>query len=639
MVATSFDGQTDLLSKYPESKGILANLRAMGVTVLHNVDATAVDERVFLKPDKATSGGGEARQRNPGEKGGVCPGEDSELSTVPNDETRQAGGASLCGYRPRQKYDHIVFNHPHTGTEDMRRHRSFLGHFFHAVLNANVSTSKPTISTTASAADLIQKNEARIGCRGTDAIGTNPSNALAEASEHVGVSILALDGAVHVTLAGDQPERWGLREQAARHGFALAHRRRFPAEQIDGYMTKRHQTGRSFQRRNLDSVTLSFVWVGGACGSDQDTGMNGPLAHDPCNSPVSTAGEVLGNDPGRSIERVGKGIDGTEEIDGEGRRREEKAVYAKKATTISSNRALPPWLWPEVNMCTENSEWTRGTVVGKGDCPGGEPAASCGGEVLRAVGTAGIDDQCGINHGNGSRRLGRGSDPSALLEVCTLCGKRYKTPQALRTHVRQQHELGQGGGAAGEGEEHRCPCCDRIFSSKAALDQHIFAKHRGQNVDIKPDWYVGSIYHFEPPHALAEGKGKEADNVFGGSSLRTCAADVGHGNEREDTDASGLATGACRLQTAPASGSFDSTQATLGGIGRGDQGVSYCGVCGFWFMTPEDAQQHLDNLRPPIEGRVTRFECGLCAKGFGSRRALLQHANFCGRVAANTELR
>lgn len=600
MVATSFDGKTDLLSKYPESKGILANLRAMGVSVLHNVDATAVDERVFLKPGTESPGDGEARQRNPGDS--VPPGEGLEFLTTPDDETRQAGRAAyLCGYRGHQKYDHIVFNHPHTGTEDLRRHRSFLGHFFHAVLNANVSTSKPAISTTTSANNLIQKNKARVG---PDALGINPSNKLSKASERAGFSILAPGGAVHVTLAGDQPERWGLREQAARHGFALAHRGRFPAEKIDGYMTKRHQTGRSFQRRNLDSVTLSFVWVGGTY---DDTMMNSRLAHNPCNSPVYTAGEVLGNSPG-------------EEIAGEGQRRGERAVYEKKATTISDNRALPPWLWPEVNMCAENSEWTAGTLVGK-TC---EPAASRGGEVLRAVDTAGIGNQCGIDHINGSRRLGRGSDASVLPEVCTVCGKRYKTPQALRTHIRQQHELGQGEGAAGEGEEHYCPGCDRVFSSKNALDQHIFAKHKGQNVDIKPDWYVGSIYHFDPPHASGEGRGEEAGDVTVGSSLRTGVADVGHGN---DIETSGLLTDARRLKAAPAP------------LGKDDRGVSYCGVCGFWFMTPEDAQQHLDNLRPPIEGKVIRFECGLCAKGFGSRRALLQHANFCGRLSVNAKLR
>lgn len=601
MVATSFDGKADLLSKYPESKGILANLRAMGVTVLHNVDGTAVDERVFLKPDTESPGGGEARQQNPGDKGVVSPGEGWEVLTNSDGETRQAGSAAyLCGYRGHQKYDHIVFNHPHTGTEDMRRHRSFLGHFFHAVLNANVSTSKTTISTTVSVDNLTQKNKARVV---PDVIGINASNELAETSERAGVSILAPGGAVHVTLAGDQPERWGLREQAARHGFALAHRRRFPAEQIDGYMTKRHQTGRSFQRRNLDSVTLSFVWVGGTHGHDQNTVMNGLLGHDPCNSSVSTAGEVLGNS---SREGIGKRMNGTEKIAGEGQGRGERAVYAKKATTISGKHALPPWLWPEVNMCTENSEWTGGTLV-RGPC---EPTASRGGEALQAVDTA------GINHSNGSRRLGRSSNPSALPEVCTVCGKRYKTPQALRTHIRQQHELGQGGDAAGEGEEHCCPWCDRVFSSKEALDQHIFAKHQGQNVDIKPDWYVGSIYHFDPPHTSGD--------VAGGSSLRTGVADDGHGN---DIEASGLATDARRQQTAPAS------------LGKGDYGVSYCGICGFWFMSPEDAQQHLDNLRPPIEGNVIRFECGLCAKGFGSRRALLQHANFCGRFAANTKLR
>ncbi|CAN0464515.1 unnamed protein product, partial [Scytosiphon promiscuus] len=46
VVATSFDGPLDLLRKYPESSKILAGLRSLGATVLHNVDATSLDTRV-----------------------------------------------------------------------------------------------------------------------------------------------------------------------------------------------------------------------------------------------------------------------------------------------------------------------------------------------------------------------------------------------------------------------------------------------------------------------------------------------------------------------------------------------------------------------------------------------------------------
>ncbi|CAN0550200.1 unnamed protein product, partial [Ectocarpus sp. 12 AP-2014] len=91
IVATSFDGRLDLLSKYVEAPGIVAALRSLGVTVLHNVDATALDSRV--------------------------------LQASPSDRRRTQ--------HQQQHFEHVIFNHPHTGTEDMRRHRSFLGHFFH----------------------------------------------------------------------------------------------------------------------------------------------------------------------------------------------------------------------------------------------------------------------------------------------------------------------------------------------------------------------------------------------------------------------------------------------------------------------------------------------------------------------------
>lgn len=63
-------------------------------------------------------------------------------------------------------FHHIIFHHPHIGEESLLKHRSFLGHFFHA----------------ASGEDILH--------------------------EH---------GIVHVSLGGTQPQDWQLMAQAARH--------------------------------------------------------------------------------------------------------------------------------------------------------------------------------------------------------------------------------------------------------------------------------------------------------------------------------------------------------------------------------------------------------------------------------------
>ncbi|CAM9644811.1 unnamed protein product [Ascophyllum nodosum] len=559
-------------------------------------------------------------------------GEDSggfALRDGENEEAGRGGAVARCGYRTRQ-YDHIIFNHPHTGTEDMRRHRSFLGHFFHAVLSANVPATNPAITTNA-------------GETASDArLGTNGGNSHWEEGETNVFSILAPGGAVHVTLAGDQPERWGLREQAARHGFALAHRRRFPAENIDGYMTKRHQTGRSFQRRNLDSVTLSFVWIGQVRSLDQFMPVNGPRDHSPEDSCTALAREGTGDNLNRSVEEIENGLslDGHELLRKQGHSQGVNAVNTCK-TTVYGIRTLPPWLLPGVAMGVESLERTAKALGNGAELSSDKPIAGVGAGVpTRAVETLEIGAQRGVNdndqiaktcNSDNSDSSGRtGTAPIVLPEVCALCGKRYKTAQAVRTHTRQQHELGHGGGAASSAdgrEPRRCPHCDRMFTSGAALDQHLFAKHRGQNVDIKPDWYVGSIYHLGPPRVSS------GDGVVEESACCTLAADEVSRDGQQGVTTHGRTMDQNRQKADCASGS-DWTQAPRGS--SNDDHISGCSVCGFWFMTPEDAQQHLDNLRPPIEGDVAKFGCVRCAREFRSRRALLQHSNFCGRTTDKT---
>ncbi|CAN0043212.1 unnamed protein product, partial [Hapterophycus canaliculatus] len=516
IVATSFDGPLDLLTKYPESPGIVAALRSLGVTVQHNVDATALDSRV-------------------------------------------AEVAGPDGRRLHPQFDHVIFNHPHTGTEDMRRHRSFLGHFFHAV-------ACPATTDGAGVAGEVSKSSGSIGGGGGGGGGVQGGGGKVDGGV-LAASILAPRGAVHVTLALEQPERWGLEEQASRHGFSLVHRRRFPAEQIDGYMTKRHQTGRSFQQRVQDSETLSFAWAGDATTAPGEGAPSG----------------------------------------------EEGGAYT-----------LPPWLWPQVSMCHGQPPPVRGSGH-----VAGAPPPSIDGDRSSVAASRGGDGKAA-----GAAATARAA-AVPLPEACELCGKRYKTPQALRTHTRQFHELGQEGGvplAAKKEEPCPHPDCGRVFTSERSLDQHVLAKHSGDNVDIKPDWFVGSIYHLEPPPPPPPPRpverrhcSEDDDPEVGttGNSAVASESDWRVGTTRKEQGKGQGAGGVPELSGLTSSPSVSS--------GRRDSGeFQQCDVCGFWFSCAEDARQHLDNLRPPIEGAVTYFDCGTCAKNFGSRRALLQHANFCG---------
>ncbi|KAL7526451.1 hypothetical protein ACHAXR_001495, partial [Thalassiosira sp. AJA248-18] len=107
----------------------------------------------------------------------------------------------------RTSYDHVLFNHPHLGTENSQLHSRFLQHFFHA-------SSKRWMK--------------------------------------------AETGLLYLTLVNGQCSRWKCIEGARKHGLVLLRRGEFvappsPPISSDGgktyYSLRRHQSGRSFANR------------------------------------------------------------------------------------------------------------------------------------------------------------------------------------------------------------------------------------------------------------------------------------------------------------------------------------------------------------------------------------------------------
>ncbi|POM81368.1 Hypothetical protein PHPALM_674 [Phytophthora palmivora] len=156
LTATSYDSYDELVAKYPECKRICAQLKDLGASVLHRVDATNICESL--------------------------------------------------GVEQLKKFDSVVFNHPHCGEENVRRHQSLLSHFY------------------SSALEVLEDNE-----------------------EDEGNGIL-------LTLAEGQPERWQAVERALSAGLRL-HRQ---VDDVDNdevfglvYERKRHQNGKSFHHVTL----------------------------------------------------------------------------------------------------------------------------------------------------------------------------------------------------------------------------------------------------------------------------------------------------------------------------------------------------------------------------------------------------
>lgn len=105
--------------------------------------------------------------------------------------------------------DHVIFNHPHVGTEDAALHSRFLSHILHT---ASMYWMR---------------------CDG---------------------------GVLHLTLVKEQYERWKCEESAQRHNLILLQRNPFVPPPGGGhYRRRRHQTGKSFDSRvTCGSETFTF---------------------------------------------------------------------------------------------------------------------------------------------------------------------------------------------------------------------------------------------------------------------------------------------------------------------------------------------------------------------------------------------
>lgn len=115
---------------------------------------------------------------------------------------------------PKDQFQHVIFNHPHIGTENASLHNRFLSHFFHSCYYYWL---KPA-------------------------------------------------GIIHLTLVKEQCERWFCLESASKQGFILLNRVDFtipPSSDgkdaaISYYQHRRHQSGKGFAARTEGSEVLTF---------------------------------------------------------------------------------------------------------------------------------------------------------------------------------------------------------------------------------------------------------------------------------------------------------------------------------------------------------------------------------------------
>lgn len=169
LIATGIDSLEDLTKKYCDTPFILKRLQRLGqeneglikVEIRHGINAVAPE-----KSEKA------------------------------------------CDTTSNLSADHVIFNHPHLGTEDAELHARFLCHLFYAAQTKWMKSG----------------------------------------------------GLFHLTFAAGQYERWQCERAAHRNGMTLIHRELFQAPALLNpyYEPRRHQTGKSFKARTGPSETFTF---------------------------------------------------------------------------------------------------------------------------------------------------------------------------------------------------------------------------------------------------------------------------------------------------------------------------------------------------------------------------------------------
>ena len=208
--ATGLDTREALLAKYKDSAFLLKKLEGLDETPRQKIDAN------FLNASESN--------RNKDEKPIIRVSVQHGVNAIC--QLDESASSNSLGRSPAQ---HVVFHHPHLGTEDAALHAEFLCHLFFSVSTVWLAEDEPQVEIT--------KNDS--------------SNDNTHRRNYF-----------HLTLVKGQFTRWKCTEAMERHGMILVDRRPFCPPKVEHpyYQHRRHQTGRSFNARAPEgSETFTFV--------------------------------------------------------------------------------------------------------------------------------------------------------------------------------------------------------------------------------------------------------------------------------------------------------------------------------------------------------------------------------------------
>ena len=218
VTCSGIDSSDEVRAKYRDADSIIRKITSLDERQV--VKRREKKRRKLMKSMKRKRG--DDKEHAGGGGGGVQGSSHAEVEPSPLSIRVEHGMNAIVmpgsdtSHSAGQRYQHVIFNHPHVGRESAALHRRFLAHLFHTV------------------------------------------------DQHW----LAPSGVFHLTLILGQAVRWNCLDAAAKHGFVLLNRDAFrpppgPSSQSSlgtqtYFKSRRHQSGRSFANRSSGSETLTF---------------------------------------------------------------------------------------------------------------------------------------------------------------------------------------------------------------------------------------------------------------------------------------------------------------------------------------------------------------------------------------------
>ena len=360
------------------------------------------------------------------------------------------------------QFKHVIFNHPHIGSEDAARHGRFLSHFFYSAKHFWMAKKKTKCITKTK--KQLQKGE-------------EPT-----ATEEV-EKVKGTAGVLHLTLVKGQFERWNCQNAANKHGLVVLHRGPFkpppsPGRYIQKFIIEEEEKNKEKEEtwQKMMNITPTATNISESKKNNDNSNNKNRVNHNTILT-FQTADDFKTRFQHR---RHQSGRSFSSRVEGAG---SETITFGRAEDVGCYSAHHLPWQMMTFSFDTTTTTYNKNV-----------------GERLEIESTTTTK--------RGKRKIVLDNNHGSTCAVlCPHCGKSFRDNRACKNHVKCVHNVPQDGKRANEDVHANsnilkissliCDLCGvdgdntsrkRIFRSQEALNAHKKAKHWGKHMNIKPDW-------------------------------------------------------------------------------------------------------------------------------------------------------